>query len=75
MTVSERSIGGTYPKRRIVLVVGLLALGFALQDHLVAAILFALFNLWQMVPIVLAGLLVTAVLTATGSIGCQLPGA
>lgn len=61
-----------YPKRRILLfvgLVGLLALGFALRDHLLAAILFALSNLWQMAPIALVGLLVTAVLTATGSIG------
>ncbi len=69
MTTSELSIDRAYPKRRILLVVGLLALGFALRDHLLAAILFALSNLWQMAPIVLAGLLVTAVLTATGSIG------
>ncbi len=69
MTTSELSIDRAYPKRRILLIVGLLALGFALRDHLLAAILFALSNLWQMTPIVLAGLLVTAVLTATGAIG------
>ncbi len=69
MTTSELSIDRTYPKRRILLVVALLALGLALRDHLLAAILFALSNLWQMAPIALAGLLVTAVLTATGSIG------
>ena len=57
------------PRRRVLLVLGVLALGFALREHLVAASLFAVSNLWQMTPIVLAGLLVTAVLTATGSIG------
>ena len=44
-------------------------MGFALREHLVAASLFAVANLWQMTPIVLAGLLVTTFLTATGSIG------
>ncbi len=68
MTDTERSIDRVYPKRRILLIVGLLALGFALRDHLLAATLFTLSNLWQIAPIALAGLLVTAVLTATGSI-------
>ena len=57
------------PWRRILLGLGLLGLGFALREHLVAAGLFAVDNLWQMTPIVLAGLLATAFLTATGSIG------
>jgi uncharacterized membrane protein YraQ (UPF0718 family) len=69
MTDSEQCIDRVYPKRRILVIAGLLVLGFALRDHLLAAVLFALSNLWQMAPIVLAGLLVTAVLTATGSIG------
>ena len=70
MTVSELSIAArTYPKKRILLVVGLLALGFVVRDHLLAAILFALSNLWQIAPIVIAGLLITAALTATGSVG------
>ena len=68
MTDLDQCIDRVYPKRRILLIVGLLALGFALRDHLLAAMLFALSNLWQMAPISLAGLLVTAVLTATGSI-------
>jgi uncharacterized membrane protein YraQ (UPF0718 family) len=46
----------------------LLALAFALREHLSAATLFVLSNLWQIAPIVLAGLLVTAMLTANGSI-------
>lgn len=58
-----------FPKKSILLIVGLLALGFALRDHLPAATLFALSNLWQIAPIILIGLLVTAVLTATGSVG------
>ena len=57
------------PGRRILLGLGLLGLGFVLREHLVAASLFAAANLWEMAPIVLAGLLVTAFLTATGSIG------
>ena len=57
------------PGRRVLLGLGLLGLGFVLREHLVAAGLFAVANLWQMTPIVLAGLLVTAFLTATGSIG------
>jgi len=55
--------------RRILLGLALLGLGFALREHLIAASLFAVANLWQMTPIVLAGLLATAFLTATGSIG------
>ena len=70
MTTLELSIGTSVrPQRRVLLIVALLALGFALHDHLFAAIVFALSNLWHMTPVVLAGLLVTAVLTATGSIG------
>ena len=69
MTPAELRIDRIYPKRRIALIVGLLAIGFALHEHLPDAVLFALSNLWQITPIVLAGLLVTAVLTATGSIG------
>ena len=40
-----------------------------LREHLLAASLFAVVNLWQLTPIMLAGLLATAFLTATGSIG------
>ena len=69
MATSEQCIDRTYPKRRIWFIVGWVALGIALHDHLLAAILFAFSNLWQMTPIVLAGLVVTAFLTATGSIG------
>ena len=65
LTVAARS----RPWKRILLIVGLLVLGFVVRDHLPAAILFALSSLWQMAPLVLAGLLVTAALTATGSIG------
>lgn len=57
------------PKGRLLLLFAGLALAFALRDQLPAALLFALVNLWQLAPIVLAGLLITAVLTATGSIG------
>jgi len=69
MTTSALAIYRTYPKRRILLTVVLLAVAIALHNHLLAAILFALSSLWQLAPIALAGLLVTAVLTATGSIG------
>ena len=57
------------PWRHILLGLGLLGLGLVLREHLLAASLFAVVNLWQMTPIVLAGLLATALLTATGSIG------
>ena len=57
------------PKARLLLLIGGLALAFAVRQELPAALLFALTNLWQLAPIVLAGLLVTALLTATGSIG------
>lgn len=70
MSLSEFAITARgYPKGRLLLIAAGLALAFALRDHLPAAGLFALVNLWQMAPIVLAGLLVTAVLMATGSIG------
>jgi uncharacterized membrane protein YraQ (UPF0718 family) len=69
MKTSELSIGRTVPKRQILLIVALLALGFMLRDQLFAAIVFAVSSLWQITPIVLAGLLITGVLTATGSIG------
>lgn len=58
-----------YPTRRILILIGLLVLGFVLRDHLLAAVSFALSNLWRIAPVVLAGLLITALLTATGSIG------
>jgi uncharacterized membrane protein YraQ (UPF0718 family) len=69
MMASALSIYRTYSKRRILLAVVLTAVAIALHDHLLAAILFALSNLWQLAPIALAGLVATAVLTATGSIG------
>jgi uncharacterized membrane protein YraQ (UPF0718 family) len=65
LTVAARS----RPWKRILLIVGLLVLGSVVRDHLLAALLFALSSLWQMAPLVLAGLLVTAGLTASGSIG------
>ena len=58
-----------YPRRRVWLVLLLLGLGLTVRDHLLAAGLFALANLWQIAPVVLVGLLVTAGLTTTGSIG------
>lgn len=61
MTTLEQSIDRTYPKRRILLIVAVLALGLALHEHLLDAVLFALSNLWQTASIVLAGLLITAV--------------
>ena len=70
MTVSELSaVSRSYPAKRITLIVVLLALAFTVREHLLSSCLFALSNLWQMAPIVLVGLLVTGVLTATGSIG------
>lgn len=58
-----------YPTKRILQISAALVLGFVLRDHVLAATLFALSNLWQIAPIILIGLLITAVLTATGSIG------
>jgi hypothetical protein len=70
MTVSVLTLAArATPWKRLLVIAGLLVLGFVARDHLPAAILFALSSLWQMAPLVLAGLLVTAVLTATGSIG------
>ncbi len=68
MTTSELSVALTQPKWKLLLIVVVLGLGFALHERLVAPILFAVSNLWSIAPIMLAGLLVTAVLTATGSI-------
>ena len=68
MTTSEFSAALTQPKWKLLLIVAVLGLGFALHERLVAPILFAVSNLWSIAPIMLAGLLVTAVLTATGSI-------
>ena len=59
----------TFSKRRVGLIAGLLVVSFVVRDHLVASLLFAVSNLWEIAPIVLAGLLMTAVLTASGSIG------
>lgn len=56
-------------KRRILVVTGLVVLATALRDHLVPSVVFAATNLWDITPIVLSGLLMTAVLTASGSIG------
>ena len=56
-------------KRRILVVTGLVVLAIALRDHLVPSVVFAATNLWDITPIVLSGLLMTAVLTASGSIG------
>jgi len=44
-----------------------LAAGYAIRDHLLDASLFALTNLWQMAPIIITGLIITAALTATGA--------
>ena len=57
-----------FPKKRILLIVGLAVIGIALRDQLPAAILYALSNLWQIAPIALAGLVVAAALTASGAI-------
>ena len=70
MTISELAVASrNYPVKRIALIAAAAAIALLLREHLVAALLFALSNLWQMAPIVLLGLLVTGVLTATGSIG------
>lgn len=58
-----------YSRRRILVIAGLMVLAIALRDDLVASLVFAATNLWDITPIVLAGLLMTAVLTASGSIG------
>ena len=70
MSTSELSITpGVLSRRRVLLIVALVTLAFAVREHLVASLVFAASNLWDITPIVLAGLLVTAVLTASGSIG------
>ena len=61
------TIGG-WPKKRILGIIAVLTLAFLLREHLAPALLFALTNLWLIAPIILIGLLVTAYLTATGSI-------
>ena len=58
-----------YSRRRILVVAGLIVLAIALRDHLLASLVFAATNLWGITPVVLAGLLMTAGLTASGSIG------
>jgi uncharacterized membrane protein YraQ (UPF0718 family) len=59
MTMSELTVAArAYPWKRVLL-----------RDHLLAALLFALTSLWHLAPLVVAGLLVTAGLTASGSIG------
>lgn len=68
MTSSVLCLPLTRPKRRILLAVGLLGVAFILRDDLVASLLFALSNLWSIAPIALAGIAVTAALSATGSI-------
>ena len=70
MTISELTTATrAYPKKRILIALALLALAVALRDHVPAATLFALTNLWQIAPIVLVGMIITAGLTATGSMG------
>ncbi len=56
------------PWNRIGLAVVLLTIAVPARDHLVDAALFALSNLWQLAPIALVGLVMTAALTATGSL-------
>ena len=58
-----------FSRPRVLLIGTLLALAFVVREHLVASVLFAASNLWDIAPIVLAGLLMTAFLTASGSIG------
>ena len=59
----------TFSWKQLLVVAGLIVLVFGLREHLFPAFLFALSNLWKIAPIILVGLLVTAVLTATGSVG------
>ena len=70
MTISELTLATrAFSKKRILLATGVLVLAVVLRDHLLAASLFALANLWQIAPIVLVGMIITAALTATGAIG------
>ncbi len=70
MTMSELTVvARAYPWKRILLIAALLGLGALVRDHLPAAFLFALTSLWHLAPLVIVGLLVTAALTASGSIG------
>ena len=58
----------TYPVVWVLLVIGLLTLVILLWDQVIPAITYAASSLWQMAPIAVAGMLVTALLTATGAI-------
>ena len=55
-------------RRNVLLIAAALILSIALREHLAASLWFAATNLWDVTPIVLAGLLITAILTASGSI-------
>jgi uncharacterized membrane protein YraQ (UPF0718 family) len=70
MTTPELTVAvRAFPWKRFLLLAGLIGLGVLLRDHLLAALLFALTSLWHLAPLVVGGLLVTAGLTASGSIG------
>ncbi|MCZ6709881.1 MAG: permease [Gammaproteobacteria bacterium] len=57
-----------YPIKRSLLILGLLGLGFALRHHLWEATVFALGQLLAIAPLIVIGLVLTAALSATGSI-------
>ncbi|MCW9036018.1 MAG: permease [Rhodospirillales bacterium] len=70
MSISEFTIVvRTISAKHLLFFFGLLMLAFSLREHMLEASLFALANLWQIAPIILIGLLITAFLTATGSVG------
>jgi hypothetical protein len=70
MTIAELTTATrAFPKKRILIALGLLTLAVVLRDHVPAAALFTLANLWQIAPIVLVGMVITAGLTATGAMG------
>ena len=51
MTISELTLATrAFSKKRILLATGVLVLAVVLRDHLLAASLFALANLWQIAP-------------------------
>ena len=68
MTEARLNFIRTYPVVWVHVAVVLLALGFLLREQLIPAIMYAASSLWQIAPIAVAGMVVTALLMATGAI-------
>ena len=70
MTEARLNFIRTYPVVWVHVAVVLLALGFLLREQLIPAIMYAASSLWQIAPIAVAGMVVTALLMATGRSVC-----